>query len=195
MTITCTIWRWRALDNLLSNLDTFQHAVRGSRSLTEPGVYLQMQIANKEVAHRILVHYNLRLIAAIALRYGGQGIDVEDLIAEGTKGLIRAIDGFDPTKGNRFSTYGYLWIRQSIKRFIGNHSRLVRLPMHVLEVSSCCNVHYGSDDLSITSAQCCSINIRALSYSHLYSHNFVIPSHTPPTRELKLVWLVYSMHL
>ena len=95
---------------------------------------LQLRLDNKDAAHQLLVQYNLRLLAKIARKYRGRGMDIEDLIVEGARGLARAIEGYDPTKGNRFSTYAYNWISQSVGRCISEESRVVRLPMHVLEV-------------------------------------------------------------
>ena len=93
-----------------------------------------MRLANRFQATQLLIQYNMRLLANVARRYEGRGIELEDLIVEGTQGLERAIVRFDPSKGYKFSTYAYMWIRQSISRCISENARIVRLPSHVYEV-------------------------------------------------------------
>ncbi len=79
-----------------------------------------------------MISCNLKLVINIALRYLNRGVHLLDLISEGNFGLIRAIEKFDAKRGFRFSTYGTWWIKQSIERSIGNQSRLIRIPGHVL---------------------------------------------------------------
>src|SRR5262249_54850830 len=98
----------------------------------------------KELAHRIargdklardrMVRANLRLVVNIARGYIGKGLALQDLIEEGNLGLLRAVQGFDPGVGTRFSTYASYWINQSIKRALVNTTKPTRIPAYMVEL-------------------------------------------------------------
>ena len=85
-------------------------------------------------ARQRFVNANLRLVVAIAKRYQGRGVLLEDLVQEGNLGLIRAVERFDYRRGFRFSTYAAWWIRHRITRAIANQGRTIRLPVHVVDL-------------------------------------------------------------
>lgn len=97
----------------------------------ERSAELESIIADADAARQQLVHSNIRLVISIAKKFRGRGLPFLDLIQEGNIGLMTAIEKFDHTLGNRFSTYATWWIRQSVQRGIANQSRLIRLPNHI----------------------------------------------------------------
>lgn len=93
----------------------------------------QIREEKSEIAKRKLVQANLRLVVSIAKRYAGQGVLFMDLVQEGSIGLIRAAEKFDYRKNFKFSTYATWWIKQAIIRAIANHSRSIRIPVHMAD--------------------------------------------------------------
>ncbi len=95
------------------------------------------RIADGDVRARDhMVRANLRLVVNIARGYTGKGLNLQDLIEEGNLGLLRAVEGFDPAVGTRFSTYASYWIKQSIKRALINSAKTIRIPAYMVELLS-----------------------------------------------------------
>ena len=99
--------------------------------LESGGAGLRRELRHMQDAKQLIVSANLRLVVSIAKKYMNQGMTLQDLIQEGSMGLIKAAEKFDPERGFRLSTYATWWIRQAITRSIADHSRTIRLPVHM----------------------------------------------------------------
>lgn len=121
-----------------SPLETYLREINETRLLTAAEEKeLANRIADGDISARDrMVRANLRLVVNIARSYSGKGLPLQDLIEEGNLGLLRAVEGFDPDMGTRFSTYASYWIKQSIKRALVNSAKTIRIPAYMVELLS-----------------------------------------------------------
>lgn len=121
-----------------SPLETYLREINETSLLSaEEEQQLADRIADGDLRARDqMVRANLRLVVNIARGYTGKGLGLQDLIEEGNLGLLRAVEGFDPTMGTRFSTYASYWIKQSIKRALINSAKTIRIPAYMVELLS-----------------------------------------------------------
>jgi RNA polymerase primary sigma factor len=119
-------------------LETYLREINETALLTSGDEQeLAVQIGQGDNAARDrMVRANLRLVVNIARGYTGKGLSLQDLIEEGNLGLLRAVEGFDPAVGTRFSTYASYWIKQSIKRALINSGKTIRIPAYMVELLS-----------------------------------------------------------
>jgi RNA polymerase primary sigma factor len=130
--------RGRKREALQNPLETYLREINETQLLTAQD--------ERDLAHQIgqgdarardrMVRANLRLVVNIARGYTGKGLGLQDLIEEGNLGLLRAVEGFDPNMGTRFSTYASYWIKQSIKRALINSAKTIRIPAYMVELLS-----------------------------------------------------------
>ena len=119
-------------------LETYLREINETSLLTASDEHeLAVAIGNGDTQARDrMVRANLRLVVNIARGYTGKGLSLQDLIEEGNLGLLRAVEGFDPAIGTRFSTYASYWIKQSIKRALINTAKTIRIPAYMVELLS-----------------------------------------------------------
>src|SRR5205807_126836 len=131
-------------DMVQSPLETYLREINETSLLSadeEKQLAYRIEKGDREARDR-MVRANLRLVVNIARSYTGKGLGLQDLIEEGNLGLLRAVQGFDPTMNTRFSTYASYWIKQSIKRALVNTSKTIRIPAEMVEAD---DLHHVQD--------------------------------------------------
>ena len=125
-------------DSVQSPLETYLREINETPLLNaeeEKTLAYRIEDGDSEARDR-MVRANLRLVVNIARSYTGKGLGLQDLIEEGNLGLLRAVEGFDPSMNTRFSTYASYWIKQSIKRALVNTAKTIRIPAYMVELLS-----------------------------------------------------------
>jgi RNA polymerase primary sigma factor len=128
----------RKTSSLQTPLETYLREINETALLTaqdEQDLARAIAVGDVQARDR-MVRANLRLVVNIARGYTGKGLSLPDLIEEGNLGLLRAVEGFDPAMGTRFSTYASYWIKQSIKRALINCAKTIRIPAYMVELLS-----------------------------------------------------------
>ncbi|HBO42794.1 MAG TPA: RNA polymerase subunit sigma [Planctomycetaceae bacterium] len=130
--------RAKSLSSVQSPLETYLREINETQLLSandEQELATAIGCGDIQARDR-MVRANLRLVVNIARGYTGKGLGLQDLIEEGNLGLLRAVEGFDPAMGTRFSTYASYWIKQSIKRALINTAKTIRIPAYMVELLS-----------------------------------------------------------
>ncbi|MCH8923645.1 MAG: RNA polymerase sigma factor RpoD/SigA [Planctomycetes bacterium] len=136
--MSMTTTRQRVQSAVQTPLETYLREINETSLLTatdEQELALAIGQGDSRARDR-MVRANLRLVVNIARGYTGKGLSLQDLIEEGNLGLLRAVEGFDPAVGTRFSTYASYWIKQSIKRALINTAKTIRIPAYMVELLS-----------------------------------------------------------
>jgi RNA polymerase primary sigma factor len=123
-------------DSVQSPLETYLREINETPLLNadqEKSLAYRIETGDNEARDQ-MVRANLRLVVNIARGYSGKGLALQDLIEEGNLGLLRAVEGFDPSMNTRFSTYASYWIKQSIKRALVNTAKTIRIPAYMVEL-------------------------------------------------------------
>src|SRR5437868_14995208 len=123
-------------DSVQTPLETYLREINETPLLSaeqERELAYRIEDGDSEARDR-MVRANLRLVVNIARHYTGKGLSLQDLIAEGNLGLLRAVEAFDPSMNTRFSTYASYWIKQSMKRAVVNTAKTVRLPAYMVQL-------------------------------------------------------------
>lgn len=142
--ISSSVSRSSGASSVKSSLQTYLQEINRYSLLTaEEERELGWRIINEQCpqAREKMIMSNLRLVVAIAKKYSNRGLPITDLIEEGNIGLMRAVEGFDPAQGARFSTYGSWWIKQGIKRALMNANQPIHIPAYMVELIAKWKMH------------------------------------------------------
>lgn len=131
----------RVKDNLKETLDRDPTWEEWAGAVGMEPAELRRKMSRGRYAKKAMISSNLRLVISIAKRYQNRGLSFQDLIQEGSLGLVRAVEKFDPEKGFKFSTYSTWWIKQAVLRAIADQSRTIRLPVHVHDMLNSIKKH------------------------------------------------------